>query len=246
MQIQGKTVLVTGGSRGLGRATAIALAAEGAAGVALLARDEGALTAVAREVELCGARAVAIRTDVRDNEAVIGAFEQARQTFGSLDLVINNAGVGPHKPFHELSSDEADGILDVNVRGVMNVMRAAVADMNGRGGIIVNVASALGKIPLGGYSVYTASKSAVVALSRVARKELRNTGVKLLCFCPGMIDTAFQDDRRDELKQIPGWILRPPERVAADLLLIIRQERAESFGQAYLAILHFFYRLLAG
>ncbi len=194
IRFDGKTVLVTGASSGIGRETALAFAAAGA-NVVLVARRASVLTKLAAEVRATGVEALAVSTDVTDAEAVKTCFRKAVTRFRGVDIVINNAGVLIPSPVAELPSDDLQRMLDVNLFGALHVMQAAVHQMRLQpdGGHIVNVGSLAGRrgfSPLGGYS---ASKFALVGLTEALRTELFGEKVGVSLVLPGVIDTPMAE-----------------------------------------------------
>ena len=139
-----KVALVTGGSRGIGAAIAKRLAADGATVAVTYAKDASAASAVVKEIELNGGRAIAIQADAADVKAVEAAVEKAFATFGRLDVLVNNAGTATPKPFEETTSEEMDRVIDINVRGVFATTQAALKHMQD-GGRIIMVGSAVGE-----------------------------------------------------------------------------------------------------
>jgi NAD(P)-dependent dehydrogenase (short-subunit alcohol dehydrogenase family) len=222
--LAGKAALVTGAASGIGRATAELFAA---AGARVLATDvdgeRGA--AVIEALRDGGAEVVFVAADVRDEEAVAAVVETAVDTFGGIDCAANCAGVGAgHATTHEYPSEEFDRILDINLRGVWLAMRHEIAAMTaaGRGGAIVNVASTLGLrgSPYG--APYSASKHAVIGLTRTAALEGAGAGIRVNAVCPGAIDTPMMDEtfarfpgfREGLLAFVPMGRMGRPEEVA--------------------------------
>ena len=136
-----KVALVTGGSRGIGAAIAKRLAADGASVAITYAKDAGAASAVVKAIEVDGGKAIAIRADAADVEAVKGAVEKTVATFGQLDVLVNNAGTAIPRPFEEATLEEMDRVLDINVRGVFVATQAALKHMKSGGRIIMIVSA---------------------------------------------------------------------------------------------------------
>jgi hypothetical protein len=194
LRFDGKTVLVTGASSGIGRETVLAFAAAGA-NVVLVARRAAALAKVARQARASGAEALSVATDVTNPTAVAACFRKAVQRFGSVDVVVNNAGV--LLPAKVVDMDPADlrRMLDVNLFGALHVLQAAVKQMQKQesGGHIVNVASLAGRrgfSPLGGYC---ASKFALVGLTEALRTELLGSNVGVSLVLPSVVDTPMAE-----------------------------------------------------
>src|SRR5437899_13012720 len=156
-----KVALVTGGSRGIGAAIAKRLAADGASVAITYAKDAGAASAVVKAIELDGGKAIAIRADAADVEAVKGAVEKTVATFGRLDVLVNNAGTAIPKTFEETTREEMDRMIDINVRGTLAATQAALKHMK-RGGRIIMIGSAVrarSRVPR--VVAYAATKGAV-------------------------------------------------------------------------------------
>ncbi|MFE0448380.1 SDR family oxidoreductase [Streptomyces fungicidicus] len=185
----GEAVLVTGGSRGIGAATALRLAREGADVAVTYVNGKEAAEEVVRAVEALGRRAVALRADAGDPEEAAGAVNAAARELGRLDVLVNNAGVGVLGPVETLSLAEVDRVLAVNVRGVFLASRAAVALMP-RGGRIITVGTCMTqRVPGPGGTLYAMSKSALVGLTKALARELGGRGITANIVHPGPIDT---------------------------------------------------------
>jgi NADP-dependent 3-hydroxy acid dehydrogenase YdfG len=191
--LEGRAAVVTGAGRGIGRAIALAFAAEGAA-VALAARSRADLAAVAAEIRAAGGRALAIPTDVTQDAAVEALIEQAASDFGRVDVLVTAAGTAAFAPLADTKPADWDAMLSVNLRAAMVTCRAALPTMlRQRAGTILNVASIAAKRALPGSAVYTATKAGLVGFSRVLAEELRGTGVRVGVLLPGAVDTPLWD-----------------------------------------------------
>lgn len=195
MALSGKTVLITGASRGIGAATARAFAAEGAAVVAM-ARSAGAITELAAEITAAGGQAIAQTGDVSayaDMEAAVAAAEAA---FGPVDILINNAGIlEPIGHLADLDPAAWKQVIDINVTGVFNGMRAVLPGMIARGqGTIITLGSGAAHGPLEGWSHYCASKAAALMLTRAGDAETAAAGIVNINLSPGTVATQMQVD----------------------------------------------------
>jgi 3-oxoacyl-[acyl-carrier protein] reductase len=188
-RLRDRTAIVTGASRGIGRAIALRFAGE-AARVGLIARDAGALAEVARACTAAGAGAAAIAVaDVADPAQVARAAETLRAALGPADVVVNNAGAVLRKPALEITDAEWRRVLAVNLDGTFHVTRAFGADLRARRGRIINIASIAGRQGTPLLSAYCAAKHAVVGFTRALAEELRGAGVAVNAICPGSVDT---------------------------------------------------------
>lgn len=191
--LEGKVALVTGAGRGIGRAIAVAFAAEGAA-VALVARSRADLASVAAEIRESGGRTLAIPADVTQDGAVEALVEQTLTDLGRLDVLVTSAGTAAFGAIADSKPSDWDAMLTVNLRAVMVCCRAALAPMlRQRSGTILNVGSIASKRALPGSAVYTATKAAVDAFSRVLAEELRPHGVRVGVLVAGAVDTPLWD-----------------------------------------------------
>jgi NADP-dependent 3-hydroxy acid dehydrogenase YdfG len=186
--LSGKVAVVTGASSGIGEAAARLLVAEGVK-VVLVARRQERIDALAAEL---GPNVVAITADVADPAQVAKVFDEVRKRFGGLDLLFNNAGLGVNAPFEK--SDPADWtrMIDVNLYGVLNCTQAAIPLLRGRAGaMICSVSSVGGRYGVANWSVYSATKFAVVGFHDALRKELGDEGIRVAVLEPGAVRTEF-------------------------------------------------------
>jgi NAD(P)-dependent dehydrogenase (short-subunit alcohol dehydrogenase family) len=195
--------IVTGASRGLGRAMAVALAAAGAH-VALAARSKPDLDETAQQVERHRVRALVVTTDVSRYEEVEALVARTIETLGGFDILVNNSGIARTKPLAEATPDDWRAIVDVNLTGVFNGCRAAAPHLIARRrGKVINLASVLGAVGLPGYAMYAATKGGVIALTRTLGVEWARHNVQVNAIAPGwfvtdMNEAAFADPRIHE------------------------------------------------
>ncbi|MCW2601722.1 MAG: L-allo-threonine dehydrogenase, NAD(P)-binding [Frankiales bacterium] len=190
-KLEGKVALVTGASSGIGEATAIALAAEGAA-VAIAARRTERLEALRAKLEAGGARVFAVPLDVTDEASADTAVEQAVAELGRLDIVINNAGVMLLGPIVDADTEDWRRMINTNVLGVMYVTHAALPHLLKEGGDLVQMSSVAGRMARVGSGAYNASKWAVNAFSESLRQEVTSRGVRVTLIEPGAVATELQ------------------------------------------------------
>ncbi|MFI8214561.1 SDR family oxidoreductase [Streptomyces sp. NPDC085932] len=187
--LDGKVALVTGGSRGIGAATALRLAQEGADVAVGYAHGKEAAEEVVRAVETRGRRAVAVRADAADPAEAAGVVQAAAEALGGLDVLVNNAGVGVLGPLETLSLREVDRVLAVNVRAVFLASQTAAALM-GEGGRIITIGSCIAqRVPGPGGTLYAMSKAALTGLTKALARELGGRGITANLVHPGPIDT---------------------------------------------------------
>jgi 3-oxoacyl-[acyl-carrier protein] reductase len=218
VELNGQVALVTGGSRGIGRAIAQALAEAGAR-VAVVARDQGRADAVAQA--LPGGGHVGAAADVADAASVAALFARVEKELGTPDVLVNNAGVTRDNLLMRLKDEDWDQVLDTNLRGAFHTIRAASRGMmKKRGGRIINITSVVGLTGNKGQANYAASKAGLIGLTKSVAKELASRGILVNAIAPGYIETdmtaELPDAARDGLmSQIALGRLGKPEDVAA-------------------------------
>jgi len=195
--IGGKVVVITGASSGLGEAAARHLSAEGAS-VVLGARRIDRLTALAAELSGRGGKALALATDVTDRDQVKRLVDAAVETYGRIDVMINNAGLMPQSLLERLKIDEWDRMVDVNIKGVLYGIAAALPHMKQqKSGHFINVSSVAGHKVRPGGTVYSATKHAVRVISEGLRQEVKPYNIRTTIISPGAVDTELPDTITD-------------------------------------------------
>ena len=224
--MSGKTVLITGASRGIGAAAARAFADAGA-NVALVARSTGDIAEIAGEI---GEKAIAIPCDVSRYAEVQTAVAKTVETFGQLDVLINNAGVvAPIGHLQDTDPEVWAKTIDINVKGVMHGMHSAKPGMIAQGGgTIINISSGAAHGPVEGWTAYCSSKAAVYMLTRAADKESREKGIRVLGLSPGTVATEMQREIKESginpVSQLDWSVHIPPEWPAQALLWMCTSE----------------------
>jgi NAD(P)-dependent dehydrogenase (short-subunit alcohol dehydrogenase family) len=216
--LTGKVALITGGSRGIGLATARALLAQGAS-VAITGTQDSTLSSGRDDLVQAAAadRVLAIRADVRNYDEVEAALARVSSTFGGLDVLVNNAGVGVFKPVAEMSVNEWHTVMDTNLTGVFYCCHAALPRLRQRGGgWIINISSLASRNAFVNGAAYCASKSALNAFSESLMQEVRYDGIRVAYVLPGSVKTGFGG--RSDIK--PEGVLLPEDvaEVIADLV----------------------------
>jgi 2-deoxy-D-gluconate 3-dehydrogenase len=221
-ELAGKVGVVTGASRGLGQAIAVALAEAGAQ-VAVCARSVEGLRLTEAAIAAAGGRAATYPLDVTDEDAVDVVFEQVLGSFGRLDFLVNNAGAMLECPFEELSADEWRGLFATNVDGAFLCTRAAVRAMDAeRGGAVLNVASAFATTGVPRFSAYAATKAALLGLTTTLSVELAPRRVRVNALLPGHFTTDMTRDaladeatRTRVVRRIPAGRVGEPQEIGA-------------------------------
>jgi len=222
-KLSGKAAIITGASAGIGSASAIALAGEGAS-LVLTARRKDRLEDLALKVEELGGKAAVVVGDARDEEYAKQAVAAALKEFSSLDILINNVGVGNYKDLIETSAEEYDEMMDTNMRSTFLFTRHAVPVMIDQGsGTILVVSSMAGVYGFGGEAVYCATKFAQVGFAQALDNELRPLGIKVGAICPGGVKTEFALGKGRTEKSVAESGMLEPEDVAGVILLACTQ-----------------------
>jgi len=216
-----KIALITGGGRGIGKSVALAFAREGA-DIVITARTDAQLNTVAEEIKSLGRTCVAIAADISVDKDVERVFKDAFDEFGRVDILVNNAGIAIDGAFVEISMEDWDRTININLRGAALCAKVALSDMLKRGeGVIINIASAAGLRGLPGNAAYSASKGGLIAMSHAVADELRGSGVRVNVICPGPIETEMlmQSKLRDFLLKNKESLLPPKDIAGAALYL---------------------------
>lgn len=233
MSGDGKVILVTGGARGIGRAVVLKAAAAGYRVAFSYLSDDAAAETVLKESETAGSEAMALRSDVADGAAVSNLFQAVDARFGRLDAVVNNAGItGPNSAFMDARPETVESVLKVNVNGMMDCCREAVARMSlsrgGGGGSIVNISSGAARTGSpNSYVWYGAAKAAVETFTLGLAQEVARDGIRVNCVSPGVTATEIHSrgGRRQTLEElgasIPLGRVADPSEIADPILYLL-------------------------
>lgn len=220
--LQGKVAVVTGAARGIGKAVSLKFAEEGAH-IALVDILEKELDETKAEVEAFGGKVMAIPADLTNDEQVYGLVDKVVSEFGTIDILMNIAGISREMPLNEMPMDVWDKIIEINLRSVALIIKAVLPVMiKNKTGNIVSIASAAALRGLPGSTAYSASKAGVLCLSQALGDELRPHGIRVNVICPGPVDTElFQKSaKRDFILQAGGDVFEP-ETIANGALYLV-------------------------
>lgn len=237
MRLEGKKALVTGASRGIGRAIALALAAEGADVVINYAGSEAAAKAVAAEIEAMGRKAMVIQADISSNEAATAMIDQAVKEFGRIDVLVNNAGITRDGLLMRMKEEDWDAVLTTNLKGVFNCTKAAIKYMmKQKAGHIVSISSVVGEMGNAGQANYAAAKAGVIGFTKAVAKEVAARGITVNAVAPGFIKTdmtAVLNEKQVEgmLTTIPLKRLGDPSDIAKAVVFLASEDANYITGQ---------------
>ena len=222
-KLAGKTALITGASAGIGWASAMALAGEGA-NLVITARRQERMAELESAVQAAGGNAVSLLGDAKEEDSARQAVDLAVQTFGSLDILINNVGIGNYKNLVETSAEDYDEMMDTNMRSTFLFTRYVVPVMIKQGsGTILMISSMAGIYGFGGEAVYCATKFAQVGFAQALDKELRPHGIKVGAICPGGVRTEFALGKGRTEESVAASGMLDAEDVAGVVLMACTQ-----------------------
>ena len=237
MNLEGKKALVTGTSRGSGRAIARALDAEGADVVVNYAGSEAAAKAVAAEIEAMGRKALVLQADISSNESATAMLDAAVKEFGRIDILVNNAGITRDGLLMRMKEEDWDAVLTTNLKGVFNCTKAAVKYMmKQKAGRIVSISSVVGLMGNAGQANYAAAKAGVLGFTKAVAKEVAARGITVNAIAPGFIQTdmtAVLSEKVVEgmLNTIPLHKLGDPEDIAKAVVFLVSDDAKYITGQ---------------
>lgn len=220
-RVRGTTVVITGASSGIGRATATEFAKSGAS-VVVAGRRQDRLDTLVKEIETAGGRALAVATDVSDEQQVEALIRRSHDHFGQVDTLVNNAGIGIAAPFHEQTIDDFHRVMDTNFWGAVYACRAVLPVMRAQegGGLIVNVSSILGKRGVPYETAYCASKFALAGFSEALRTEVMSELIDVTTVFPGLVETDIFDSATNQTGlEVPAMVPKMPAQDLARLIV---------------------------
>jgi 3-oxoacyl-[acyl-carrier protein] reductase len=222
--LEGKVAIVTGAGRGIGRSIALTLARSGVR-VSLAARSEAQLGAVRAEIQTFGGDAASFPTDVSREVDVIALIRDTLKHFDQLDILVNNAAIGVFGPLVEATADQWDQVMAVNARGPFLMCREAIPYLRQQErSFIINISSAVGIKGYPNQALYTASKHALMGMTKALAKEVHQDGIRVHAVCPGGVDTQLIGNARPDLDQ--SVLMQPQEIADIVLFLVTRQGNA--------------------
>ncbi|MBE5926281.1 MAG: 3-oxoacyl-[acyl-carrier-protein] reductase [Lachnospiraceae bacterium] len=237
MDIKGQSAIVTGASRGIGRAIAIELAKNGANVLVNYSGSEAAAKETAEECKKYGVNAIIYKADVSNTEEVNGMVEKAAEAFGNIDILVNNAGITRDKLVMAMTEEDFDAVININLKGTFNCTKVvSKLMMKQRYGRIINISSVIGVRGNAGQTNYAASKAGIIGLTKSVAKELASRNITVNAIAPGMIETDMTDVLSDKVKEamlstIPAKRAGKPEDIANAVAFLASKEASYITGQ---------------
>ncbi|MGG0174522.1 3-oxoacyl-[acyl-carrier-protein] reductase [Gottfriedia acidiceleris] len=235
--LNGKVALVTGGSRGIGRAIALTLAKNGANVVVNYSGNEAAALKVVEEITALGVKAIAYKANVSNGEEVAALVKNTVDEFGSIDILVNNAGITRDGLLLRMKDADWDDVIDTNLKGVFNCIKAAAKYMTRqRNGRIINISSVVGQIGNPGQMNYVAAKAGVLGLTKTAAKELASRNITVNAIAPGFIETDMTNELNEQIRtqmlsNIPLQSFGQPEDISNAVVFLAMDASRYITGQ---------------
>ncbi|MGP7817544.1 3-oxoacyl-[acyl-carrier-protein] reductase [Niallia sp. 01092] len=237
MKLAGKTALVTGASRGIGKSIALELAKQGANIAVNFAGSVDRANEVVQEIKNLGREAIAIQCDVSNGDAVADMIKQTLDAFGAIDILVNNAGITKDNLLMRMKESEWDDVINTNLKGVFLCTKAVTRPMmKQRKGRIINITSIVGVTGNPGQANYVAAKAGVIGFTKTTAKELAQRNITVNAIAPGFITTDMTDKLTDDVKeamlsQIPLGAFGKPEDIANAVVFLASDESSYMTGQ---------------
>jgi len=237
MRLVGKVSLVTGSSRGIGRAIALALAREGSDVIVNYLKESTKADEVVSLIRDLGRKSIAIKSDVSDTSQINEMAAKIINEFGRIDILVNNAGITGDRMFHKMGKEDWQKVVDVNLTGVFNCTRAVLNFMRGHGnGRIVNISSVTGETGNVGQVNYAATKAGIIGFTKSLAREVANKGITVNAIAPGFIQTSMLDTIPGEIKnnlmgKIPLGRFGTPEDIAQAVIYLVSDSGNYITGQ---------------
>lgn len=235
--LKGKVALVTGGSRGIGKAIALTLAEAGADVIVNYAGSEGAAEEVVQSITALGCKSMKIQANVGEAESVEMMIKKVIDEFGRIDILVNNAGITRDNLIMRMKEDDWDQVININLKGVFNCIKAVTRPMmKQRSGRIINVSSVVGVMGNAGQANYVAAKAGVIGLTKTTARELASRGITCNAVAPGFIETDMtaelnEETRKGLMSQIPLERLGKPEDIARVVRFLASEDADYMTGQ---------------
>lgn len=235
--LKGKVALVTGGSRGIGKAIALSLAKNGANIVVNYSGNEEAAKKVVEEITALGVKAIAYKANVSSSDEVTALVKHTVDEFGSIDILVNNAGITRDGLLLRMKDADWDAVIDTNLKGVFNCIKASAKFMSRqRSGRIINISSVVGQIGNPGQMNYVAAKAGVLGLTKTAAKELASRNITVNAIAPGFIETDMTNELNEQIRNsmltnIPLQSFGQPEDIANAVVFLATDASRYITGQ---------------
>lgn len=236
-KLDGKTAVVTGASRGIGRAIAIELAKEGANVVVNYSGSKEKADQVVEEITKLGTKAISVQANVSDADSVQNLMKEAIEQFGSIDILVNNAGITRDNLIMRMKEEEWDDVINTNLKGVFLATKAVTRQMmKQRSGRIINISSVVGVLGNAGQANYVAAKAGVIGLTKTTARELASRNILVNAVAPGYIATEMTEALPEEVKktiadQIPLSKIGNPEHIAKAVVFLASDDASYITGQ---------------
>lgn len=236
-EFKDKVAIVTGASRGIGRAIALELAREGARVAFTYQKSDEQAKSLLKELEDAGSVALSFKGDVRDLDLAKEFVEQVKSYFGQLDFLVNNAGITRDKALMNMEKEDWEEVIDTNLTGYFNMSRSCIVTfLKQKSGSIVNISSISGISGIARQANYSASKAGIIGLTKALAKEVASYNIRVNCVAPGFIDTDMTNAMKDDVKEksknnIPFGRFGTPEEVAKAVSFLLSERSGYITGQ---------------